>query len=264
MHRYLLLAALVLLLAACGGQPAAPSTADPTTAPVTAPTTQPDATAAPQPTAAPYPAAQSSGGTAGGAYPAPDTGSSDATRTALETAARDRLAQHLGVQPAMLTLVRSEPREWPSGAIGCPGTGQSYAEYIIPGFLMEFTDGAKAYPVHTSLSEQPGEPMVFCDGQQPVDLSVPATGGTTDPTAQALVEQARQDLANELEVDAGAVTLVQVQQVDWPDSSLGCPQPGGTYLQVITPGYRIELDAQGRRYMYHTDRQTTLVRCETL
>ena len=34
-----------------------------------------------------------------------------------------------------------------------------------------------------------------------------------------------------------------------------------THLQVITPGYRIILEAQGQRYEYHTDQQRSVVRC---
>jgi hypothetical protein len=42
-----------------------------------------------------------------------------------------------------------------------------------------------------------------------------------------------------------------MEEKDWPDSSLGCPQPGMAYLQVITPGYLIVLRALGNDYMYH-------------
>jgi heat shock protein HslJ len=34
------------------------------------------------------------------------------------------------------------------------------------------------------------------------------------------------------------------------------------YLQVITPGYLIVLEAQGRRYEYHADKRARLIRCE--
>ena len=36
------------------------------------------------------------------------------------------------------------------------------------------------------------------------------------------------------------------------DSSLDCPQPGMSYLQVITPGYRVLLEADGRRFDVRT------------
>jgi hypothetical protein len=49
------------------------------------------------------------------------------------------------------------------------------------------------------------------------------------------------------------VTVVQVEAVEWPDSSLGNPQPDGVYLQVVTPGFRILLRAGAETYEYHSD-----------
>lgn len=39
--------------------------------------------------------------------------------------------------------------------------------------------------------------------------------------------------------------------VTWSDTSLGCPQPGQVYAQVLTPGYRITLYAPTLIYEYH-------------
>jgi hypothetical protein len=33
------------------------------------------------------------------------------------------------------------------------------------------------------------------------------------------------------------------------------------YLQVITPGYRVILEAQGKQYTYHTDTRRQVVPC---
>jgi hypothetical protein len=74
---------------------------------------------------------------------------------------------------------------------------------------------------------------------------------------------ARQALAKDLGIDIGGVTLQKIEATEWRDSSLGCPQPGMNYLQVITPGYLIVLDAQGSSYEYHTDTGRRVVRCKT-
>ena len=60
----------------------------------------------------------------------------------------------------------------------------------------------------------------------------------------------------------GAITWSGTEKIEWNDSSLGCPKPGMNYLQVVTPGYRITLEAQGRRYEYHTDSTSHVVRCD--
>lgn len=56
-----------------------------------------------------------------------------------------------------------------------------------------------------------------------------------------LSENALEVAADYLRVTPGELTVVQVQAVDWPDSSLGCPKPGMSYMQVITPGHRVTI-----------------------
>ncbi len=56
--------------------------------------------------------------------------------------------------------------------------------------------------------------------------------------------------------------MIEFEAVDWRDSSLGCPEPGKSYLQVITPGYRVVLQADGQTYEYHTNREDRAVLCK--
>lgn len=71
------------------------------------------------------------------------------------------------------------------------------------------------------------------------------------------------DLAERLDLPRESeVTVVEVQSEEWSDTSLGCPQPGMVYAQVITPGYRVVLEVKGERYEYHTDRGANVVLCE--
>ena len=81
---------------------------------------------------------------------------------------------------------------------------------------------------------------------------------------QNLIESARQDLAERLAISMTNISLVEVKEVEWSDSSLGCPQPGMEYLQVITPGYLIRLEANGIQYEYHSNRDTYVVYCENM
>jgi hypothetical protein len=58
------------------------------------------------------------------------------------------------------------------------------------------------------------------------------------------------------------ITILSVEAVDWPDASLGCPQPDKGYAQVITPGYRLVLGVKGETYEVHTDADQTVLWCE--
>ncbi len=52
--------------------------------------------------------------------------------------------------------------------------------------------------------------------------------------------------------------------VEWGDTSLGCPMPGMVYAQVVTPGFRLVFEYQGRQNEYHTDRDgSSVVACDT-
>ena len=72
-----------------------------------------------------------------------------------------------------------------------------------------------------------------------------------DPGLQPWVEDATADLAERLGVVTDAISTIAAVLVTWPDSSLGCPQPGMEYLQVLTDGAVIELEAEGAVYRYH-------------
>lgn len=83
--------------------------------------------------------------------------------------------------------------------------------------------------------------------------------GDVPEAAQA----AARALGQELGVDDEAVTIVEAESVEWPDACLGLAGPGEMCAQVITPGYRITLEAEGERYVYHSDaRGRTLRRAD--
>ena len=72
---------------------------------------------------------------------------------------------------------------------------------------------------------------------------------------------ARQTLADELSCEPEAIRIVGVEPVEWRDSSLGCPQAGMMYMQVITPGFRITLEHAGQQYVFHTDHGQRAIQC---
>ena len=59
------------------------------------------------------------------------------------------------------------------------------------------------------------------------------------------------DLAEELGIPAGDVRVVESGETTWPDASLGMPEPGMMYAQMLTEGFRVVLEAAGKRYEYH-------------
>jgi hypothetical protein len=68
---------------------------------------------------------------------------------------------------------------------------------------------------------------------------------------QSLVDLAKADLAERLGVSRAEIVVKSIEAVEFPDTSLGVPEPGKMYAQVITPGYIIMLVVDGRTYEYH-------------
>ena len=55
-------------------------------------------------------------------------------------------------------------------------------------------------------------------------------------------------VAERLGIAAADVGVISVLARDFSDSSLDCPEPGMSYLQVITPGHQVIVEADGRRF----------------
>ncbi|HEX9372238.1 MAG TPA: hypothetical protein VF897_14580, partial [Roseiflexaceae bacterium] len=247
MRKILLIAGLfALALAACGGTPTGgqPPAADNATSPpaveqpaaagpAATPAQPTAAPATPQPTAAPEPT---------GVAPQPGAGgTSIRPPDDLVGAAQQQLAVHLKQRAADLPMQSANFKEWPDGALGCPKPGVMYPQVVTPGFLLVFTNPSQtqSYQVHTART---AAQMVLCENGQPVDLSgapgaapdtanpaspAPSPGDASlDAAGQRMAGLALAALAKDLGVGAADVTLVSAEQVEWNDSSLGCPQPG--------------------------------------
>ena len=83
--------------------------------------------------------------------------------------------------------------------------------------------------------------------------TVTAEGEITTMSAddRSVADLAVAALAEHLNVPQSTITVDTVRPVDWPDSSVGCPQPDQAYLQVITPGHKITLRADGQIHVVH-------------
>ncbi len=95
----------------------------------------------------------------------------------------------------------------------------------------------------------------------PASPLAPGSSGINPAAGRdAAVTLARKDLAGRINVDPNAITVVSVEEVDWPDGCLGVQTPGVMCIMVITPGYRVIFEADGKQYEYHTNATGAAVR----
>jgi hypothetical protein len=82
------------------------------------------------------------------------------------------------------------------------------------------------------------------------------------PEAAAAVDAALTDAANHLILSKDQLRVDKVEPQEWPDSSLGCPQPGELYSQVVTPGYLIIISSSSANQLeYHADTRSRVTLC---
>ena len=163
--------------------------------------------------------------------------------------AAEDLATRLGVGEADIMIMSIREIEIPVTDFGCPGgpkvSEAATADGTTRGEEIVLSIGGREY-AYRALGPQ----VVLCQPPAPfADLPLPPELGQ----AAESVHEARRDLSRQLGVGLDTVELLAVEAVQWPDSSLGCPTPGMMYAQVITPGYRILLQAGDRTFEYHGD-----------
>lgn len=108
----------------------------------------------------------------------------------------------------------------------------------------------KSKPVMDNLSPTP---------QRELKIVSPASD---NQKRQLYVDMALADLAQKLKLAPDLMTVVNIQETNFSDTSLGCPVKNRMYAQVITPGFIIELLAQSHSYIYHAG-LNTVVSCES-
>lgn len=110
-------------------------------------------------------------------------------------------------------------------------------------------------------SEDPG--LSYEERDQPTAGAEPLNPTPIEPEqAPWIVSAAKMDLSQRTGAADEDIVIVSVEAVTWRDGSLGCPQPGMAYTQVLTDGARITLEYEGTGYVYHSGGNRDPFLCE--
>lgn len=112
--------------------------------------------------------------------------------------------------------------------------------------VTESSPTPSAATVVAPTATQPTATPVEEPTEDPAMSSTPAAASAPEPVRQAIT-----DLAERLSVAEDTIEVVTAEAVVWPDGSLGCPEPGMMYAQVIVEGMKIILEVDGEEYHYH-------------
>jgi hypothetical protein len=73
-------------------------------------------------------------------------------------------------------------------------------------------------------------------------------------TKESAVDGAKKDLAKRLKLSDNDIKVSGTADVDFPDMSLGAPENDEMSAQMISSGWKINLDADGKTYEYRGDK----------
>jgi hypothetical protein len=85
--------------------------------------------------------------------------------------------------------------------------------------------------------------------------------GASDVPA-SIIDAVVAEIAKTAGVPADQVTVVSAESVTFPDGSLGCPQPGFAYTQMVVDGFKIVAKVGDTEYDYRGS-GTSFKRCTT-
>lgn len=91
----------------------------------------------------------------------------------------------------------------------------------------------------------------------------PEPGGIHDMPVEPAAAKARSNLATKLGISEKSIVIMQITEMTWSDGCLGLGGPAESCLQALVPGFQVEMLAQGKTYMYRTDKTGDSVREET-
>lgn len=176
--------------------------------------------------------------------PAPTLAFSEFPRAA--EAAREDLARQLNLPLEDVKIEQVIPALWADSCLGLGAANESCLQVITSGYLVILSAGGETFEYRTDIDGSALRPV-------PPGMEKPAA---VDASISALAEQ--------LDIDPAMIVLVGFEPVEWPDSCLGVETPGMMCAEVITPGYRVILNAAGSGYELHTNQDGSQVVIATL
>lgn len=92
----------------------------------------------------------------------------------------------------------------------------------------------------------------------------PQPGSTVhDLPVEPAAAAARRDLATKLGVDESSIVIMLIEEKTWSDGCLGLGGPAESCLAALVDGFRVEMEAKGKTYVYRTDKTGGNIRAES-
>ena len=163
------------------------------------------------------------------------------------------LAERLGVDAGAVKILEIEAQQWSDTCLGLGGPAEMCGQVIVPGFrIVVEANGQQAVfrtdRAGSTIREAVDESAAGPNADK-TPIGKPVLEGETPEAVKKVIDL----VSAENSLRPADVRVVSVEEVMWSDSCLGVNLRGMMCMQVITPGYRVIVEAGGKQMVYHTD-----------
>jgi hypothetical protein len=156
-------------------------------------------------------------------------------RTYAEREAQNLVADQFGFDPANIILLKTTEKTWINSCLELPNINEDCVLGEVPGFLILLYADNQVFEVHSDVETQNIRAINYLSQYlSPLEVAI---------RYLSVLEN----------LPAEEINVVTFEPVEWPDSCLGVVAEGIVCAPVVTPGYKILLDANGSSFEFHTD-----------
>ncbi len=172
--------------------------------------------------------------------------------------AKQDLATKLNINVNDVKVDAVVPVEWADKSLGYPEEGKTYELNTTQGYVIFLLANEKFYEYHSDRTKVIVPPERPIEGVENMEKMPRVITNNSAYMIIKLIDMARIDISERLNISIDSIQLVRVVPMEWPDTSLGYPEEGKAYAQVITPGLRIVLGVGSTLYEYHSDTERVI------
>lgn len=156
-------------------------------------------------------------------------------RTNAESEAQNLVANQFGFEPSKVILLKTSEKIWINNCLELPNINEDCNPTEVPGFLILLYVDNHVFEVHSDIQSQNIRAINYLSQYlSPLEVAIRYLSVLENlPTEE--------------------INVVTFEPVEWPDSCLGVVEDGIVCAPVVTPGYKILLDANGSSFEFHTD-----------
>jgi hypothetical protein len=159
---------------------------------------------------------------------------------------RRDLSRRVRVPLGKLRIRTAQKRTWSDSCLELSRPDEMCAQSLVEGWRVVVTGNRQTWVYHT---DREGRILRLV--------------GINEKTLPASVENAVfADIVARSQVFRSSLKITQAEQRTWSDGCLGLAERGVFCTQVLIPGWRVTVEATGKRWIYRTNLSGTLVKLD--